>query len=310
MKYVSFREVGLKYVLNSCDEPIAFIRPNETLVLEVEDAASGQLRKESDRRDRRKNPFGNPVVGPIYVDGAENGGTLAVLIEEIKPTIGQGVTYFSEFNEVYVAGTPILKFMKIMFPRRPRICTIEDDWVHFSREIKLPYRPMIGTIGVAPRPEDESVSSSILPGRHGGNLGLPDVKPESTVFLPIFHEGALLYVGDVHAVQGDGEISGTAIEMPAEVKIRVDVLKTESINWPRIETDKEIMYAATTSQMGTLEDAIRTAFLELITWMETVYGIDRFEGLMLCSQIGRIKIGNLWTAAAIIEKKYLKMLAS
>jgi acetamidase/formamidase len=165
---------------------------------------------------------------------------------------------------------------------------------------------MVGTIGVAPRPEEESLSSSVLPGTHGGNLDLPDIRPTSTVFLPIFYQGALLYLGDVHATQGDGEISGTAVEMPAEIQVTVDVLKTRSVTSPRIETDREIMCVATTSKIGALENAVRTSFLELITWMETDYGVNRFDGLMLCSQIARIRIGNLWTVAAAIEKQYLK----
>ena len=305
MKSLSFRDVGLKYALSPYDEPVVRVKPGETLMIEVEDASSGQIRKKGDRRDRSKAPYGNPVVGPIYIEGAEKGSTISVRIDEIKPTIGQGATYFSEFNETYVSGTPILRFMGINFPREPKICKIKDGQVYFSGNIVIPYRPMIGTIGVAPHLEEESVSSGVLPGRHGGNMDLPDVGPGSTVFLPVFHEGALLYVGDAHAVQGDGEISGTAVEMPAEVKIRVDLLGEETINLPRIETESEIMYVATTSGGRSLEDAIRTAFLELVTWMEGKYGLNRFDGLMLCSQVGKIGIGNLWTAAAKIEKTYL-----
>ena len=305
MKSLSFRDAGLKYTLSPYDEPVVHVKPGETLKIEVEDASSGQIRKKGDRRDRSKAPYGNPVVGPIYIEGAEKGSTISVSIDEIKPTIGQGATYFSEFNETYVSGTPILRFMGINFPREPKICKIKDGQVYFSGNIVIPYRPMIGTIGVAPHLEEESVSSGVLPGRHGGNMDLPDVGPGSTVFLPVFHEGALLYVGDAHAVQGDGEISGTAVEMPAEVKIRVDLLGEETINLPRIETESEIMYVATTSGGRSLEDAIRTAFLELVTWMEGKYGLNRFDGLMLCSQVGKIGIGNLWTAAAKIEKTYL-----
>ena len=305
MKRVSFRDVGLKYVLSPYDEPVVHVKSGENLVLEVEDATSGQIRKRGDRRDRSRIPFGNPVVGPIYVEGAERGSTISVAIKEIKPIIGQGATYLSEFNEVYVAGTPIFKFMGISFPREPKICKIKDRQIYFLDGIVIPYQPMIGTIGVAPHPEEESISSGVLPGRHGGNMDLPDVAPASTVFLPVFHEGALLYVGDAHAVQGDGEVSGTAVEMPAEVEIKVDLLEEKLINWPRIETEREVMFVATTSGGRSLEDAIRIAFLELITWMEEKYGLNRFDGLMLCSQVGKVRVGNLWTAAAKIEKKYL-----
>ena len=98
--------------------------------------------------------------------------------------------------------------------------------------------------------------------------------------------------------------------MPAEVNITVDLVKGESINWPRIETENEVMSVATTSAGRSLEDAIRTAFLDLITWMEKKYGLNRFDGLMLCSQIGKIRIGNLWTIAAKIERKYLNAIGT
>jgi len=307
LKRISFRDIGLKYTLSPFEPPVVHIDPGETLIIEVEDASSGQIRKETDRRDRKSIPFGNPVVGPIYVRGAKRGGSISVSIIEITPSIGQGATYFSEFNEEYVSGTPILKFLGERFPREPKICKIRDGQVYFSDKLIIPYKPMIGTIGVAPQPEGEAFSSSVLPGRHGGNMDLPDICPSSTVFLPIFHDGALLYIGDVHAVQGDGEISGTAVEMPAEVKLKVD-LKDEHLTWPMVENKNEVMVIATTSNSFSLEDAIRTAFLELAMWIEKNFGLSRFEALMLCGQVGKIRIGNLWTAAAKIEKKYLDAL--
>jgi len=305
MNRVSFRDIGLKYVLSPYDKPVAHVEPSDTLLLETEDAFSGQVKKKGDYRDRGTIPYGNPVVGPIYVEGAKRGHTLVVSIEEIEPLIGQGVTHLSEFTENYLASVPVFKFMNISLPREPRICPIRHGLVYFSDRIAIPYQPMVGTIGVAPLLEVESISSGILPGKHGGNMDLPEVAPGSTLFFPVYHEGALLYAGDVHAVQGDGEISGTAIEMSAKTKIKVNLLKGEPINSPRIETESEVMSVATSSAGRTLEDAIRVAYLELILWVEEKYGLSRFEGLMLCCQVGKIRVGNLWTIAAKVEKKYL-----
>ena len=304
LKRISFKNVGLKYTLSPYDEPVIRIKPKETLIVDVEDAPSGQIRKNGDFRDRSKIPFGNPLVGPIYIEGAEKGNTISISIKDIKPTIGQGSTYLSEFNQRYLTDVPVLRFLNDNLPRRTKICKIKDGLVHFDN-LTIPYKPMIGTIGVAPHPQAESISSSVMPGQHGGNMDISDICPESTVFLPVFHKGALLYIGDAHAIQGDGEISGTAIEMPAELTIKVD-LKNEHINWPRIETDREIMMVTTTSAARSFEDAIRIAFLELVMWMEKKCGMDRLDGLMLCSQVGRIRVGNLWAVAAAIEKKYLK----
>jgi len=302
---VSFKDVGLKYSLSPDDEPVARIDPGETLVLEIEDTYLGKIRKKGDPWCPSESTFGNPVVGPIYLNGAEKGSTISVAVEEIKPTISRGFACFDEFCENYLAGTPLFTFMEMHLPRDPKIYEIRNGLISFSDNITIPYQPMIGTIGTAPHPELQSMSSVVLPDRHGGNMDLPDIRPGSTVYLPAFHKGALLYVGDVHAAQGDGEISGTAIEIPAEVKIRTDLLQGYPINWPRIENDSEYMSVATTSAGRSLEDAIRTAFMELITWMEDKHGLNRFDGLLLCSHIGRIRLGNLWTVAAKIEKRYL-----
>jgi acetamidase/formamidase len=305
---VTFRDIGLKYVLNPYDKPVLHVKSGETFVIEVEDATSGQIRNKEDQRDRTMIPFGNPVVGPIYVEGSLTGNVISVTIEHIKPTIGQGATYFSKFNENYISGSPIFRFVKTSLPPESKVCKIKNGFVYFSDKLIIPYNPMVGTIGVAPHPEIEAISSGVLPGRHGGNMDLPDLTIGSTIFLPVFHNGALIYLGDVHAAQGDGEISGTAIEMPAEVKVKVDLLDNEPINWPRIETKSEVMFVATTSAGRSLEDAIRTAFIELTIWMEEEYGLNRYEGLMLCSQVGKLRVGNLWTVAAKIDKKYLKAL--
>ena len=212
---ISYRKVGLKYSLSHFEKPVSYVKSGERLVIEVEDACSGQIRKKGDFRDRVKIPFGNPVVGQIYVDDAETGHTLRIDIEEINPIIAQGFTYFSEFNEGCIVSPPIFKLMQVKLPCEPKICKIENGKVHFSSDIIIPYKPMIGTIGVSPFVESESISTGVLPGRHGGNMDLPDITIGSQVFLPVFHERGLLYLGDVHAVQGDGEISGTAVEMPA-----------------------------------------------------------------------------------------------
>jgi acetamidase/formamidase len=305
MKQISYKDIGLKYVLSPHDKPIAHVKAGETLILETEDACSGQVRKKGDYRDRGTIPYGNPVVGPIYVEEAERGNTLAVTIEEIEPLIGQGVTHLSEFTESYITSVPVFKFMNVSVPRESRICPIKDGLVYFSDRISIPYQPMVGTIGVAPFLEAESISSGVLPGRHGGNMDIPEVAPGSTILFPVYHRGALLYAGDVHAVQGDGEVSGTAVEMPAKIKIRIDLLKAGPISWPRIETEDEIISVATASAGRTLEDTIRIAYLELTLWMEEEYGLNRFEGLLLCCQVGKIRVGNLWSIAAKIEKKYI-----
>ncbi len=283
---------------------MARVRPGDTIVLDVEDAYSGKLTTEASVEHVDDIPFGNPIVGPIFVEGADEGDTLSVFIKDIKPTKGRGVTYLSEFSASYLTSVPIFEFMKIKLPTHARICKIEKEKIYFSDKIVIPYSPMVGTIGVAPSPVAESISSILMPGRYGGNMDVPDVCRHSTIFFPVYRKGALLYLGDVHAAQGDGEISGEALEMSAEVTIELNVIK-ERIDWPHIETDEELMSIATTSSGKGLEDAIRTSFMDLSMLMERKYDINRFDALVLLSQVGKIRIGNLWTAVARIEKKYL-----
>jgi len=305
LKRISFRDVGLIYTFDSRNDPVAHVAAGDTVVLDVEDAFSGKITAKALAEHAEDVPFGNPIVGPIFVEGADVGNTLSVFIKDIRPATGRGITYLSQFTANYLTSVPIFEFMKVELPAHPRICKIENELIYFSDKITIPYRPMIGTIGVTPLPEAESISSVLLPGRHGGNMDIPDISRQSTVFFPIFQKGALLYMGDAHAAQGDGEISGEAIEMPAEITVELNVIK-EKINWPRIETDEELMSVATTSAARGLEDAIRTSFMDLSMWMERKYDINRFDALVLLSQVGKIRIGNLWTAVAKIEKKYLE----
>ena len=110
---------------------------------------------------------------------------------------------------------------------------IEKDRVYFD-QLALPYRPMIGTIGTAP--ELEGIST-YLPGHHGGNMDLPCVTTGCKIHFPVKVPGALLHIGDAHAIQGEGEISGVAVEMPSEVTLNVDLVKNKAIDWPRIENE-------------------------------------------------------------------------
>lgn len=219
-----------------------------------------------------------------------------------------------EAKKVYWHEHTFRELAEIMYPRD---IVVNVLWIGVAPHNMC--KPFPGTITLTAetymRVLSETVESLLKHGvkrvvflnGHGGNMDLPDVCSGSPVFLPVFHEGALLYIGGAHAVQGDGEISGTAVEMPAEVKIKVDV-KDEPLGWPMIENKDEVMFVSTTRNGASLENAIRTAFLELALWIEKKFDLNRFDALMLCSQIGKIRIGNLWTAAAKIEKKYLEAL--
>jgi acetamidase/formamidase len=135
-------------------------------------------------------------------------------------------------------------------------------------------------------------------------MDLVETCPGSTVLLPIFVPGGLLYVGDAHAAMGHGELSATGLEMPAEVTIRVDRVAGLRLAWPRIETPEEIMTVVSGCPM---ERSIARAYSELILWMESEHGWDRWRAYDLLTHVGRISVGyyGIGTVAAKVEKRYL-----
>jgi len=293
----------LHYTLSPFHQPTLEVRPGETVIVETEDAFSGQIRKPGDTRDTEKIPWTNPQCGPIHVEGAEKGDTLLVDILKIEPTIGQGATRIPPLGFYPGLTTlPLAKVLGVELPHGTRICPIKEGKVYFSEKLVLPYEPMLGTIGTAP--EIEAITS-FLPGPHGGNMDFPDICPGGRVYLPVRVPGALLYLGDAHATQGDGEISGTAIEMPAEVSIRIDLAKKKPLRWPRIELPDYIATVSVTGAGRTLEDATRSAFFEMMLWLEEEYGMNRWEAYELCTQVARVRLGNLWSISAKFPKKYL-----
>ena len=304
MQKISYKNSELRYELSPYREPVARVRPGETVIVETQDASGGQISREGDVRDWMKLPFSNPVVGPLYVEGAEKGDTLSVVIREIKPLTGQGATWFGGIDQ-YLGGTSITRLTGGSVPKAAKICKIAEERISLMGGISLPYRPMIGTIGVAPHPELHSMSTVTNAGPHGGNLDLPDIAPGSKVFLPVFHDGALLYLGDAHAAQGDGEITEIAIEMSAEIRIKVDLVKSHDLEWPRVETDQELISIVTTTGGRALKEAKGEAFVQLSGWIEERCGLGQYDAFMLCGEAGRIRIGNLSTAAAKIEKNLL-----
>lgn len=268
----------LVYELSRHLEPRAIVRPGETLLVESEDALSGQIRKPGDRRDKTTQPYSNPVAGPIRVEGAEPGDTLTVAIEEIRPTLGICSTYTAPPRAMgeWLGGD---------VPHGAHVCPIRDGQIHWSDTIAIPYTPMLGCIGTAPH---WGVPTTGPAGPHGGNMDLVEVAPGSTLHLPVFVPGGYLYLGDVHAAMGHGELSATGLETPAESRITVDLIRDRSIPSPRIVTPDELVAVATA---GNLERAIAQATSYLILWMEAEYGWDRWRAYDLLTHVMRISIG-------------------
>lgn len=151
---------------------------------------------------------------------------------------------------------------------------VTREGIRFSDRVTLPCEPFIGTLGVSP--EIEAVSS-VQTDYWGGNMDLPDMAPGAVACFPVFHEGALIYLGDCHGTQGDGELSGVAVEKPATVTLQIDPIKGWQIAWPRLETAERIM---TIGSARPMEDAARIADRELVRWLAADYGFEEIEAYM------------------------------
>ena len=270
------------------------IQPGETVLVESEDAFSGQIRTNDDRRDKTKKPYGNPQTGPIFVEGAQPGDTLAVVIEDIQPANGQCATRTSDPNQ-------LAQWLGGDCPHGTHVCPIRDGLIHWSDQIKMPYRPMLGCIGTAP---DTGVPTTGPAGPHGGNMDIIETAPGNTVYLPVYVKGAYLYLGDAHAAMGHGELSASGLEMAAHTTITVNLIKDNKIPAPRIESRDEIMTIATGCPM---ERSIAQAYAWLILWMEADFGWDRWRAYDLLTHAGEISVGYyaIGTVATKIKKSYV-----
>ena len=284
----------LYYEFSRHNEPRLRITPGETVLVEAEDAFSGQIRTNADRRDKTKKPFGNPQTGPIWIEDAEPGDALAVKIEEIRPSLGQCATRTSDPRQ-------LAEWLGDDCPHGVHVCPIRDGQIYWSDDITIPYTPMLGCIGTAP---DTGVPTTGPAGPHGGNMDIIETCPGNTVYLPVFVSGGYLYLGDAHAAMGHGELSASGLEMPSETKVTVDLIKGRNLPGPRIESPTEIMTIATGCPM---ERSTAQAYAWLILWMEEEFGWNRWKAYDILTHVGQISVGyyQIGTVAAKIAKRYL-----
>jgi len=284
----------LYYELSRDHAPRVRIGCGETFQVESEDAFSGQIRTNNDRRDKSTVPFSNPLTGPIFVEGAEPGDALSVSILAIEPLHGQCATRTSDPGLMS-------QWLGTDCPHGTHVCRIADGLVHWSDEHTIPYQPMLGCIGVAPHHGSPTTNPA---GPHGGNMDIREVCPGNTILLPVYIPGAYLYLGDAHAAMGHGELSASGLEMAAITQLKVDVVAGKKLDWPRIIGEKEIAVVVSGSPM---ERSIAQAYAQLILWLEKDYGWSRWKAYDLLTHVGEISVGyyGLGTVAAKVATRYL-----
>ena len=277
------------YVYGPYANPVIHVEPGAVITVETHDAFEGKIKKTTDKPSKILNfPYLNPQNGPIYVDGAKKGDTLAFYIKSSKPRGKQPVgttCLIPDFGGL--VGTADTAMLNSPLPEKVKKLVIDKKGVHWSKKLTLPYEPFIGTIGTSP--EIEAITS-LQPDYYGGNMDVPDVATDTVIYLPINKDGAYLYLGDCHAAQGDGELCGVAIEHPTTTTIQVDLIKKWKISNPRLENDRFYMSIGSGRPM---EDATRRAYKDLINWMVSDWGYDKLEAYFLLTQCGRVRLGNM-----------------
>lgn len=276
MKVIPADKVIYKFTADM--EPIASVLPGDIFKVETNDCFFQQVL--SEEQDLKDLDYGrlNPATGPIYVEGAEPGDLLKVKIISIDVK-DKGIA--AVIPNGGLLGDQVTKSII-------RIINIEDNHALFQG-VKIPISPMIGVIGVAPAKEDGEWTTD-TPWKHGGNMDIKDIKAGSTLYFPVNQEGALLALGDCHALMADGEVCFTGLEIPAEVTLEVDLIKNKSVKWPLLETDEYTMVVASGDN---LDHAVYEATSNAVEYIKNSLAIEWEEAYILASLSVDLKISQL-----------------
>jgi amidase len=292
-------------------ESLLRVRPGTVVELTTEDCFGGRVRSADDLPSQVcEFPYLNPVTGPIHVEGAEPGDTLAVHLVEIAPARNWAVSAtFPHFGALTATHNtamlhdPLEEVVWVYEVDRERgTCLFRPR--RGGPEVELPLDPMHGTIGVAPAAGE--VFASITPGAHGGNMDTPEMRAGTTVYFGVNVPGGQLALGDGHCRQGEGEVCGTAVEAAMRTVVVVDLIKGGGPAWPRLESDEFLMSTGSTRP---LEDAYRVSQHDLVTWAAELTGWEKLDAYQLVSQAGLAPAGNVvdtnYTMVAKLAKTYL-----
>ena len=277
--------------MSRSNPPAARAGQGEKVLFLTEDAYGGRLRRPSDRPPVSKTNIFNPATGPLYIDGARPGDVLAVEILSIKPL--SPATMFTGRGK----GPLGCRFADESVGKLP----LRAGHVRIGR-YTVPLKPMVGVIGVAPRGKPVDTT---WPGEHGGNLDCKVISAGATVYLPVYVDGALLALGDVHAVQADGEVAICAPEVKAEVVARARVFAGR-IPTPAVET-RDALYILASAK--TLDKAERLVLDKAFDYLAAALGMNPHDAVRLLSAACDLQICQvvdpLKTLRVRIPKRYL-----
>lgn len=283
--------------------PALKIKPGDRVVTKTIDAAG------VDWEGRSVAMGPNPQTGPFYIEGAEPGDLLVVTIERLDTNRATG--YSASLLAPYtvdpqtIAGRTEREARRVTWriDKQKGVATLEPTDVQ-PGGIEVPLRPMLGCVGVAPARKEAITTSS--PGAFGGNMDYAGMNAGVKVMLPVSEPGALLFIGDGHAKQGEGEVAGTGIETSMDVEFTVDLIKKKASSWPRLESVTHIMVLG--SARPVLE-ALQHATSEMQRWLMADYGFSERGASTFMGQALEYEIANVvdpsFTVVAKIPKSLL-----
>lgn len=268
-----FTPVQFQRYLSAAIAPVLRIVPGDTVRTWSVDAGG------RDAAGKVLSLGGNPLTGPFYIEGANPGDVLAVKLVKVRLNrdwAGSGKNVMQ--NAVAPSYVRDVKQDPGLEPR----WTLKDGMASLAKptpalkDFRVPTKPMLGCVGVAPQGGD--VINTRDSGAHGGNMDYNQLQEGTTVYLPVFHPGALLFVGDGHAAQGDGELTGDALETSMAIEFQVDVLPGKSFGMPYAENDEYLMMIGIG---GSLDQALQRATTAMARWLEREYKLNSNEAAVV-----------------------------
>jgi acetamidase/formamidase len=290
---------------SAAHSPVLRIFPGDTVQTTSIDAAG------TDERSVRRVLGGDPLTGPFYVEGALPGDTLVVTFNRIRPNrdwawSGQSLVGNALAPDYLLNTERDREFnSRWKIDRDKRVVYLEAPTAALKR-FTVPLQPMVGSVGVAP--PGRNAIRTIDSGTFGGNMDYNQLREGATLYLPVFHEGALLLIGDGHAVQGDGELTGDALETSMDLEFTVDVIREQSLRTPRAENAEYLMAIGIG---GSLDQALQIATTDMARWLESAYKLTSNESAMVLGSAAKYDVADLVsTQVSIVAKIPKSVLAS
>jgi len=267
--------------------PVLTVWPGDTLHTKTID--SGGV----DENGVTRALFGNPQTGPFFVATATPGDTLVVRIKRLSLNRDYADSLDTIVGRALATGLAakageLGQARRWKLDRQRGLASLETPSAGLA-DYAVPVRPMLGGLAVAPGFGSPPISTGDT-GRFGGNMDFNEVREGRTVYLPVYQPGALLYLGDAHALQGDGETSQYGLETSMDVELELGLIKGQQIAMPRVESDRQLMVLG---QAGSLDDALRAATAGLVQWLQHDYGYSLSECAVMLGSAVQYTVANL-----------------